>query len=48
MGIDLTGLGSIADLAQDVVNRIWPPSATTEEKSAAQIEMEKGLMGTGK
>ena len=41
MGLDLTGLGSVADFASSVVNRIFPPSASPEEKLAAETEIKK-------
>ena len=41
MGLDLTGLGSIADLASGIVDRIFPPSAKPEDKLAAQTEITK-------
>lgn len=40
MDLDFTGLGSVADLAKSVVDRVWPPSATPAEKAAAQQQME--------
>jgi hypothetical protein len=41
MGIDLTGLGSVADLAKSIVDRIFPPSANPEEKLKAQTELQR-------
>ena len=41
--MDLTGLGSIADLAGGIINKIWPPSADPNEKLKAQAELERML-----
>jgi len=41
--MDLTGLGSIADLAKGVLDKIWPPSADPNEKLKAQAELERML-----
>jgi Holin of 3TMs, for gene-transfer release len=35
---DLTGLGSVADLAKDVIGRIWP-NKTEQEKAELQAAM---------
>jgi hypothetical protein len=43
MGLDLTGLGSVAELAKSLVNRFLPPTATEAEKLAAQVQMESML-----
>ena len=43
MGLDLTGLGSVANLAQGLVNRFLPPAMNEKEKAAAQIEIERML-----
>jgi len=34
--MDLTGLGSVADLAKGLVDRFFPPDASPEQKLAAQ------------
>lgn len=41
MSTDLTGLGSVASFAKSVVDRIWPPSASAEDKIKAQVELER-------
>jgi hypothetical protein len=41
MGADLTGLGSIADLAKGIIDKIWPPAADPNQKLQAQLELEK-------
>lgn len=41
--VDLTGLGSIADLAKGLVDRIWPPDASPADKVKAQLELEKAI-----
>lgn len=43
MGFDLTGLGSLADLATSLVNRFLPPSATEAEKLAATTQVQQML-----
>jgi hypothetical protein len=43
MSIDLTGLGSVADLAKSLVNRFFPPAMSDTEKAAAQIQIEQML-----
>ncbi len=43
MSLDLTGLGSVADLAKSLVNRFLPPSATEAEKLTAQVQTEQLL-----
>ena len=46
-GLDLTGFGSVADLANSVVNKIWPDK-TQEEKDqiAAALTLAQGQMTT--
>jgi hypothetical protein len=41
--MDLTGLGSVADLAKGLVDRFFPPAATEAEKMAAQAQIEQQL-----
>lgn len=36
MGMDLTGLGSIADLAKGIVDKIWPDKTQKEKDEMAQ------------
>lgn len=43
MGLDLTGLGSLADLASGLVNRFWPPSASESEKIGAAMQIQQML-----
>lgn len=41
--MDLTGLGSVAALAKDVVGRFFPPKMSEQEKAVAQIKIEEML-----
>lgn len=43
MGMDLTGIGSVADFASNLVNRFFPKSMDEKEKTAATIEIEQIL-----
>ncbi|SPD73799.1 conserved hypothetical protein [uncultured Desulfobacterium sp.] len=43
MGLDLTGLGSIADFAGELVKRFFPAAMTDAEKAQAQIAMQAVL-----
>jgi len=43
MGFDLTGLGSVADLAKGLVDRFLPPAATETEKLATQLQLQQML-----
>jgi hypothetical protein len=43
MAFDLTGIGSIADLAKGLVDRFLPPAATEQEKLAAQMQLQQML-----
>lgn len=43
MGLDLTGIGSLADLAGNIINKIWPPSADPNQKLQAQMELQRML-----
>ena len=43
MGLDLTGIGSIANLAGSIINKIWPPSADPNKKVEAQLELQRML-----
>jgi len=36
MGLDLTGLGSVADLASGIINKIWPDKTEQEKAQMAQ------------
>jgi len=41
--MDLTGLGSIADLAKGIMDRFIPPKATEAERAAIQVELQRML-----
>jgi len=41
--MDITGLGSIADLATGIINRVWPKEASPQEKAQAQVAIEAAL-----
>jgi hypothetical protein len=43
MGFDLTGIGSVAELAKGVVDRFFPPAATEAEKTAAKLQLQQML-----
>ena len=43
MGLDLTGLGSVADLAKTVIDKIFPPSLDPKDKAEAQIKLQEVL-----
>jgi len=43
MGLDITGLSSVADLAKGLVDRFLPPAMTGEQKAQAQIQMQEIL-----
>jgi hypothetical protein len=43
MGLDLTGFGSIADLAGGLLERFWPKDMDPAEKARINIEMQKVL-----
>jgi len=43
MGLDLVGIGSIADLAKGLVDRFLPPAMTGEQKAQAQLQMQEIL-----
>ena len=36
MGIDITGLGAVADLATGIINKIWPDKTQQEKDQMAQ------------
>ena len=42
MGLDLTGIGSVADFATTLVNKLWP-TADPNEKLKAQVELQHVL-----
>lgn len=39
--MDITGIGSIAEFAKGIVDRIFPPQASAEEKLAAQTQIQQ-------
>jgi hypothetical protein len=41
--MDLTGIGSIADLAKGIMDRIWPPDLSAAEKATAQLRLQEIL-----
>jgi len=41
--MDLTGIGSVADLAKGLIDRFFPPDVTPEQRAKVQIEVEKML-----
>lgn len=43
MGLDLAGIGSVADLAKGIMDRFSPPDMTPEEKAQKQIELQQLL-----
>lgn len=43
MKTDITGLGSLADLAMNLVNRFFPQSASESEKLAAAVQIQQAL-----
>lgn len=49
MGIDITGLGSVADLATTVIGKIWPDKSKEEQAQlAAALTIIQGQMDTNK
>jgi hypothetical protein len=43
LALDITGLGSVADFADTVVKRFFPPKMTDAEKAQAQINLQQML-----
>ncbi|MFH1953152.1 MAG: holin family protein [Pseudomonadota bacterium] len=39
--MDITGLGSIADLAKGIMDKIWPPGADPNKRMEAELELQK-------
>lgn len=39
--MDLTGIGSIADLVKGVVDRVWPADASAESRLNAELEIQR-------
>ena len=49
MGIDITGVGAVADLAKTVVQTIWPDKSAEEQAQiAAAVQMVQGQLDTNK
>lgn len=46
MGLDITGVGAVADLANTVINKIWPDKSEQEKQQlAAAIMVVQGQLG---
>jgi hypothetical protein len=43
MGFDITGIGSVADAAKSIIDRIWPAKMSEEDKAKAQLEVQRML-----
>ena len=43
MGLDLTGIGSVADFAGGLVKRFLPPRMSESEKAQAQVQLQEML-----
>ena len=43
MAFDITGLGSVADLAKGLIDRFFPPDMDPEEKAKIEMEMRQAL-----
>lgn len=41
--MDLTGIGSVASLAESIIGKLWPPSADPNKKIEAQLELQRML-----
>lgn len=41
--MDLTGIGSIADLAHGIMDKFWPPGADPNKKLEYELELQKML-----
>lgn len=49
MGLDITGIGSVADLASTVINKIWPDKTEQEKQQlAAAVMVVQGQLDTNK
>jgi Holin of 3TMs, for gene-transfer release len=49
MGLDVTGIGSVADLANTVINKIWPDKSEQEKQQlAAAIMVVQGQLEINK
>jgi len=43
MDVDLTGIGSVADLAKGLVDRFFPPSMTDAERAQATLGLQEQI-----
>ena len=41
--MDLTGIGSVAECAKSIIDRIWPPDLSPGEKAKAELELRQLL-----
>lgn len=49
MGMDITGVGAVADLAKTVVSRIWPDKTVEEQQQlAAALAIVQGQLDANK
>lgn len=49
MGLDITGVGAVADLANNVVNKIWPDKTEQEKQQiAAAVMVVQGQLDINK
>lgn len=49
MGIDITGVGAVADLASNVINKIWPDKSEQERAQiAAAVQIVQGQLEINK
>lgn len=43
MSLDITGIGSVADLAKGLVDRFFPPDATPQQKGEMALQMQQAI-----
>ena len=49
MGLDITGVGAVADLATNVINKIWPDKSEQEKQQlAAAVMVVQGQLDINK
>jgi hypothetical protein len=49
MGLDVSGVGSVADLANTVINKIWPDKSEQEKQQlAAAVSIVQGQLDVNK
>jgi len=41
--MDITGIGSVAECAKSIIDRIWPPNLSPAEKAKAELELQQML-----